>query len=1834
MTEQSLDAKISKDIENLQRKLLNLSAANPLLNFHHGERNVTHIRIIDELPNELFLDLCMDGREFYFKPLPPIPTEPADEQRPEFISKFEQERLIDETFQEGIKVLEEKNLSEDDYESELKKLERKLKDKIREEIGLPSRKNADDYTNTQWAKKQGLNPSYEMPLPNENEQTASKHTDKYIQTLLFQNEMDRRLNALKRKIDNDLDEMGVNTFYAAFGFLEFIERTSKRKQIAPLILLPLNPLQRKNERGKQKFAVSSTGEFAETNETLKVKLKEYGVLLPDFDVDIDTVESYFKKIEKLISDQKDWSVRRFITFGRFMFSNLVMYQDLTSKDWAGGIQRNKTIRDLLAGSQQIGDFFVTNPHKAYPIDGNKDVDRYAPILILDADSSQHSAIIDAMRGDNLVIFGPPGTGKSQTITNIIANALFLGKKVLFVAEKMAALNVVYSRLKAAGLESLCLELHSTKSKLKDLVPKLNLSVSDYNKNHGKNDIVSEKIIKLQEDISRLREASSCLNACFKKTECSLFDIIWGWQHQKRIISSLPHNIVNRIRIDKASSLSFSDMKRFRKELENYIPLFKSAHSFGSVKQHPWAGIPFEKIGNLAASSILTSFDDANKRLKEISEDINSFSLLFDWSFPDSFEHIEKAIDVLKNIKKLPIESLYSCCVYKCKSNDKDELKTFKECIDTYDRISKKYAEKTVNFDALVKQKEKIFRILSEDQNDFIGLSSSEMQNAIEMLSKIRRNWSTFIREYKNRISITNHTLSLEDFCTVLQEADIFQCLPQEIKECVDINSEQALKNASRAKKDLDRIFSIKAEIESFMDVDSDDFTDEFISEYDIYSNGGLFSFLSSKYRKAKKRIYQRLNSPETVKDKKLFSDIIKKANILAHAQKSFLENEIYRKTASDLYDGLSTNFSGMVAVINFFIDLAKKYGRNSAVYNFFEKEDDAAIRFVAKTAMETEMGKVFQYLTVDSIDEFSDEIFDAEKKRLENIYSFVTENMKEGFRLTELNLKDFEEAISAKKWCLDNSDYLRNLLGDDYAEIQTNSSLIADQLYIQDELDEIELKNTILKGKVSEILEQILERLLKLKNDLADWFDNYFSLMNEAVSGGIDEYFQMGNMSNISVKTIENKISFSLSHRDTLSSFIAFKKMESSFLNGKKIEQICQQLTANMFRELNQIDLVPDLFEYLYYDSVIKEVTQNSSEYPDLDTPYILKRLVDEFNELDKEVLKLNAERVRINASKGQISQGCSVGAVSSYSEAGLIKHFLSKNGKMRRITLRDLIKRAPHTLQTLFPCFLMSPHSVAQYLSPNKIKFDLVIIDEASQMPPENAIGSIARASQAVIVGDQKQLPPTAFFKTTESGSDDDWIDEDDESILDKATAKFATKSWLSWHYRSRHESLIAFSNSRFYENSLTVFPAPNRTSPQTGVSYEYIENGIYKNRCNINEAKRVIKAIRDFIYNSPDRSLGVGTTNGEQRKLLERMYDDLCMEDKKVEEYRKKHADTLEPFFIKNLENIQGDERDSIFISTVYGPETEGGKVNRRFGPINGAQGYRRLNVLFTRAKHNLRVFSSMKPDDIEIPDETPYENGARVLKEYLKYASSQDRGGINLKGNNDDEGGSFSLYLKEILSENGYHVVEKVGVNGFFIDLAVVDPEDPSRFIAGIECDGPSYDESKSTRDRDRIKPDVLTGLGWSLYRVWSLDWFRDVKTETTHLIDFLKDAEKNTRELPALKILSDDKKNEESDAIFDEIDVEEKNVDQKCEEKGRITPKIGDTVSFYYDNEVDKIKTVIISSVTDFNNNKIIETAPLCKALKECAIGETASYEIEDNRTGDTILRYITVIGIDK
>lgn len=316
-----------------------------------------------------------------------------------------------------------------------------------------------------------------------------------------------------------------------------------------------------------------------------------------------------------------------------------------------------------------------------------------------------------------------------------------------------------------------------------------------------------------------------------------------------------------------------------------------------------------------------------------------------------------------------------------------------------------------------------------------------------------------------------------------------------------------------------------------------------------------------------------------------------------------------------------------------------------------------------------------------------------------------------------------------------------------------------------------------------------------------------------------------------------------------------------------------------------------------------------------------------------------------------------------------------------------------------------------------------------------------------------------------------------------------------------------MAFSNREFYDDDLIVFPSPMEANGSQGVASVKVD-GVYKARANLAEVEAVCMAAVEHMRTRPDRSLGIATMNQVQRELIALEMDRLAAMHEEVEAYRKRWSDTLERFFVKNLENVQGDERDVIFVSTVFGPSSPGGKVLQRFGPINNASGHRRLNVLFTRAKHHLRLFTSINPNDIAAGPESP--RGAQVLKAYLAYAQTGRLEAGMETGREPDS--DFEVFVRDRLRVAGYDAVPQVGVAGYFIDLAVRDPRSPATFLLGIECDGASYHSCRSARDRDILRQQVLEELGWTIYRIWSTDWFRDPEGQTSKLLSFIGETAK--------------------------------------------------------------------------------------------------------------------------
>ena len=467
--------------------------------------------------------------------------------------------------------------------------------------------------------------------------------------------------------------------------------------------------------------------------------------------------------------------------------------------------------------------------------------------------------------------------------------------------------------------------------------------------------------------------------------------------------------------------------------------------------------------------------------------------------------------------------------------------------------------------------------------------------------------------------------------------------------------------------------------------------------------------------------------------------------------------------------------------------------------------------------------------------------------------------------------------------------------------------------------------------------------------------------------------------------------------------------------------------------------------------------------------------------------------------------------------QLGVLYHEFAK--KKRHKPIRKLMAEAGKVIQVLKPVFMMSPLSVAMYLPPGSAVFEMVVFDEASQVKPVDAFGAILRGHQVVVVGDDRQLPPTTFFETGVDVDDDysENVTVDLESILGLCVAQGVPQRMLRWHYRSQHESLITVSNYEFYDNKLTVFPSPEKDRRTVGLVYHYLpdtEYGRGGSRKNIAEARAVAEAVVVHAHNSSGLTLGVAAFSVSQMEAVRDQLEILRRADPSCEPFF--HSHPQEPFFIKNLENVQGDERDVIFISVGYGRTAEG-KISMSFGPLNADGGERRLNVLITRAKKRCEVFTNLRADDIDLGRTN--SRGVQVLKRFLKYA---DTGSLDLPTPSEREPGSpFEEAVASRLRGLGYRVEHQVGTGGFFIDLAVVDDAAPGRYLLGLECDGATYHSARSARDRDRLRQEVLAALGWQIHRIWSTDWFRNPEREITRVQAAIAAAQTARQEPPAEK-----------------------------------------------------------------------------------------------------------------
>lgn len=511
-------------------------------------------------------------------------------------------------------------------------------------------------------------------------------------------------------------------------------------------------------------------------------------------------------------------------------------------------------------------------------------------------------------------------------------------------------------------------------------------------------------------------------------------------------------------------------------------------------------------------------------------------------------------------------------------------------------------------------------------------------------------------------------------------------------------------------------------------------------------------------------------------------------------------------------------------------------------------------------------------------------------------------------------------------------------------------------------------------------------------------------------------------------------------------------------------------------------------------------------EEPSLKTLSQEKRheLVASFAKLERKNLKDNVQEI-LSAHLRQVPQGA----------MGEMKIIRGEIGKKRgHIALRRLFERAGTAIQRIKPVLLMSPISIAQFLPPGTLSFDLLVIDEASQVRPEDALGAIARAKQIVVVGDNKQLPPSSFFDRLLADDTDGEDNEggagdllegaarvgDMESILTLCEARGLGSRMLKWHYRSRDPSLIKVSNKEFYENGLILPPSPLQEDPSYGLCFTKVDGAYDKGgkRDNRKEGEAIVAKVAEHARVSPSLSLGIVTFSFAQRNLITELLEFNRRSDPVLDEFLREGQS--EDVFVKNIENVQGDERDVILVSVGYGPTVAGGRLtSMSFGPINSEGGERRLNVLFTRARVRCEVFCSFDPGDMDV-SRTSGE-GPRILKKFLEFAKFGQIDDSIVTGADADS--PFEEDVAEVIRNYGYEVDPQVGSAGFRIDMGVRHPDKPGTYILAVECDGATYHSALWARERDRLRQEVLEHLGWRFHRIWSTDWFYNRPVEIERL-----------------------------------------------------------------------------------------------------------------------------------
>lgn len=1678
----------------LRLKLLDLSKKNRMLNYNLGSRSKRHLQIVDEVMDEIYKKLAGEDAALRIEPLDEPEDVPPEEKTEEFIGALEHAKVSHLEYLTKLEALE--SAGRDD-ELALAKLERELRDHIRSEFGLPPRPKKAEINRADLARQAGIDPNFELsPV-----KTKASHSDGALQTLRFPDELDRIMGKIVADAKLAEQEMGISTLFLSFGFLEWYESdVSDKKAFAPLLLLPVT-VDVKKQYGKNTYSLSASEGSAESNLSLQ-KLLETNVAfnrkLPAFESGdeegVGSIEAYFDGVREAITGLGRWQIHRWMVLGHFAFGRFAVYADLSPDNWTVDPVDHPLVGSILRGSdgtKGTGDGALLPGDPAdYAID-DPQIEAIAPFLIQDADASQHSALIDAMKGHNLVIHGPPGTGKSQTIANIIANGLAANKTILFVAEKQAALEVVKRRLAKAGIGEFCLELHSDKASPKAVLESIEerLKVRPIAVPAAPGRSQHENRV----EIARYLDALHAVQASGRTP----FDLIWqalrGSTLNAGAVESLSGAALPPELLNSAANLSQveADLGRFAGASEAFL------RSFGHPAESLWSKAGFSNVQSAQIDDLLTclvKIDGSARTLSSCITDNSDFGI-------GSLADLKAAVKAGEALQDGPVPELVGAV----SQLDPDELIAALNSQRKLDEASRALAA----CPPIGPQNTDVFR--SAVELGKMPLPEIYFENTPADLLRIAN------ETVENDLLLKN---AITEFVPVLE---LFRLDGKCPATSLDAIAKAVIASTKISQEHRSALYMNQA--------------------IDVTAFGPLrerWMSLVAKEREWRQYLtaYGREAWPAPASLRSA-SVLLKKGNV----GRAFAAISGAAKPVNELVTRLGLTDSDKAAE-----DLAALAGHVDAIDTFEADEGAEQVLGTSWLGLDTKFDlidfgiKVRQYLTDQVGQDLMLRLLQIPQESVRRLHSFETSatNLRKIISARTARLDDRSVDLTMTR--LDNQIALmRRVVAVDgvgalarievpIRELVEISKFELDRSKILAVLDASPLKvaaehfASLPGGEVKAFValdwlravkavgmpENLLRRLIS--PTAADEFARLKSIASRAAGplalydGQVELLIsQFGAVAYARSEPgiVSEAVSALLERKDELRELLALYR-ERRILDSLGLSEFLECADRERIEPLH----LPQLLEAVLARRGAEYAKTAASALQD-NTGSSLEVRRKQFAEKDRSKIKDDRLRIKANLLTKKPLPGSDFGKKKTWTEMALLEHEIAK--QKRFVPVRALLAQAGKSIQALKPCFMMSPLSLAKFMKAGSLSFDILVIDEASQMRPQDALGAMLRSKQIVVVGDQKQLPPTDFFARSGdagTGDDDDFEDLDDESILESCQKTFGQRRPLRWHYRSRCESLIRFSNEQFYRRELITFPA----SKPASFSIDLVRvQGTFQARCNPTEASRVAEEAITFMRHhaalNEDEipSLGIVALNIQQMELIQQELNRLIDNDVLVDQYREKVLNKGEELFIKNLENVQGDERDFIFISMTYGPEVGTSVLKQRFGPINRKQGHRRLNVLFSRARTRVGLFCSFGSADVVPTPES--SEGVHVLRKYLEYAETRGRVSV-LSGPGTDADSDFEIEVAERLRARGYVIDYQVGVSGYKIDLGVRHPDHPERYLAGVECDGATYHSSKSARDRDRLREEVLNDKGWDILRIWSTDWFDNPSLQTTRLLEKLE------------------------------------------------------------------------------------------------------------------------------